>query len=57
LALDVEGVLDVSGIAVTAHKSGLEAIRSEKENIEISDEEKALARNIGISFRKVRNFE
>jgi len=56
LALDVEGVLDVSDIAVTAHKSGLEAIRSEKENIEISDEEKALARNIGISFRKVEKF-
>ena len=53
LALDVEGVLDVSDIVVTAHKGSSESIRSEKENIEISDEEKALARNIGIAFRRV----
>ncbi len=53
LTLDVEGVLDVSNIKITAHRAGLETIEVEKENIEIGDEEKASARNITITFRKV----
>jgi len=52
LALGVEGVLDVSNVRIVAYRAGFEAVESERENIEIGDEEKALARNIKISFRR-----
>jgi len=52
LALEVEGVVDVTDIVVSAYRGRSETIRSEKENIEISDEEKALARNVTIAFRR-----
>jgi len=53
LALSVQGVIDVSDVVISSYRGGMEVLKSDKENIEISDEEKALARNILISFRRV----
>jgi uncharacterized phage protein gp47/JayE len=52
LALAVEGVKDVAEIVIEAQRAeGI--VRSEKENIVVSDEEKVLARNIRISYKVV----
>lgn len=48
-ALDVRGVWDVTNVRITAHRDG-EIVESEKENIEISSEERAEPRTINISF-------
>lgn len=53
LALAVEGVKDVAEIVIEAHRGAEGVVRSEKENIVVSDEEKVLARNIRISYRRV----
>jgi uncharacterized phage protein gp47/JayE len=53
LALDVEGVKDVAEIVVEAYRGAAGAVRSERENIVVSDEEKVLARNIRISYRRI----
>ncbi len=49
-ALSVRGVLDVTDVIITAHREGVEVVESEKENIEISSEERAEPRTINVLF-------
>jgi uncharacterized phage protein gp47/JayE len=48
--LSVRGVWDVENVLISAHRVGGEIVESERENIEISSEERAEPRTINISF-------
>ncbi len=50
-ALAVDGVWDVVGMKLVAHREGAEDIVSERSNIEIGVEERANPRTISITFR------
>jgi len=49
-ALSVRGVLDVTEVLITAHREGVEVVESERENIMISNEERAEPRIINVLF-------
>jgi hypothetical protein len=49
-ALDIRGAWDVKGVKISAHSVEGEIVESERENIEISSEERAEPRTINISF-------